>query len=560
METLCFDTLPLSVDILNGVMELGYTEMTPIQATAIPLILEGRDVVGRSSTGTGKTAAFGVPIVEKLTPAKPNHPKALVLAPTRELALQISEEMRKFGKYKKSVHVTTIYGGDSYTAQMAGLRTANLVVGTPGRVMDHMERGTLILDEVEIAVLDEADEMMDMGFIDDIRTILGQTPENRQTLLFSATMPPEILSLTRDFQRDPEMLAVDGGQRTLDTIEQLYYHVPPEEKMAACNLLIQRFGGGRALVFCNTRKMVDDLTEYLTEAGFSVTGLHGEMTQGQRTKVMSDFKMGRISVLVATDVAARGIDVEDVKAVINYDIPEDNEYYIHRIGRTGRAGKAGVSHTIACSAMHIRRIKELEKYIRMPIKRAYMPKHEDLEEQHREALKEQILKERYRRENDNWLPLVQELLESGISAEDLCATLCRMAAGESAMAIPEVTDIMPMLKKAEQRRNEKGGKKPHRELGEDRVPLKCTIGRNQKVAPNFIVSAIVGESGAAASTIGKIDIYNDYTVVEVTPETAKKILQTMQMTKIKGFRVKFSLFTGAPKKGMLRKDRPKRKY
>jgi len=306
--------------------------------------------------------------------------------------------------------------------------------------------------------------------------------------------------------------------------------------------------------------MVDELTEYLTEAGFSVTGLHGEMTQGQRTKVMSDFKMGRISVLVATDVAARGIDVEDVKAVINYDIPEDNEYYIHRIGRTGRAGRTGVSHTLACSALHIRRIKELERYIKLPIKRAYMPKIEDLEEQHREALKADILKERWRKENDNWLPLVSELLEEGMSAETLCATLCRMAAGESAMAIPEVTDIVPALKPSEQRRFGKDAKKPHRELGEDRVPLKCTIGRNQRIAPNFIVSAIVSESGAPAATIGKIDIYNDYTVVEVTPDSAKKILQTMQMTKIKGFRVRFSLFTAAPKKGTLRKDRPKKKY
>ena len=548
MEQMLFENLPLSVVVLNAVAELGYTEMTPIQAQAIPLILEGSDVVGRSHTGTGKTAAFGLPIVEQLEKARPNHPQVLVLAPTRELALQISGEMRKYGKYKKSVNVTTIYGGDSYTAQMVGLRSANLVVGTPGRVMDHMERGTLLLDDVRTVVLDEADEMLDMGFVEDIRTILSATPADRQTLLFSATMPPAILKLTQDFQREPKLIAVDGGQRTLDSIEQFYYHIAPEQKPEACNLLLQRYGEDRALVFCNTRKMVDELTEYLAGCGFLVTGLHGEMMQAQRSKVMSDFKMGRIHVLIATDVAARGIDVEDVKAVINYDIPEDNEYYIHRIGRTGRAGRTGASHTLACSAMNIRRIKDLEYFLKMPIRRAYMPKPEEMYAMHREKMKQRVLENLNRPENDAWRDVAGELLAGSESPEKVLCALMQMASGSSGFKVPQVTDIVPQtVRRGESGRSDKGAK-PRRELGADRVSLNLSIGRNAHIAPNFIVSAIVDGAGVSAGTIGKINIYADHSIVEVTPQTGKKILQNLQLTTIKGYRVRFSIASDNPKK------------
>ena len=391
MEQNVFESLPLSPEVLRAAQELGYASLTPIQASAIPLILEGHDVVGRSSTGTGKTAAFGIPVVERVSRIAPNRPQALILAPTRELALQISGELRKYARYKPAAAVCTVYGGDSYFAQNSGLRASSIVVGTPGRIMDHMRRGTLLLDELETVVLDEADEMLNMGFVDDIREILSSAPEQRQTLLFSATMPPAILALTQDFQRDPKLVAVDGGQRTLDTIEQFFYHIPQPQKMQALNLLLQRYGQGRAVVFCNTRRMVDELVEYLTQAGFSATGLHGEMSQSIRTRVMSDFKMGRLSVLVATDVAARGIDVEDVRAVFNYDIPDDNEYYIHRIGRTGLAGRSGESHTLACNSAQIRRIKELERFLRTPIRRAYMPSKEELFALRRDAAKRRVM-------------------------------------------------------------------------------------------------------------------------------------------------------------------------
>ena len=544
-----FETLPLSPEVLRAAQELGYASLTPIQASAIPLILEGHDVVGRSSTGTGKTAAFGIPVVERVSRIAPNRPQALILAPTRELALQISGELRKYARYKPAAAVCTVYGGDSYFAQNSGLRASSIVVGTPGRIMDHMRRGTLLLDELETVVLDEADEMLNMGFVDDIREILSSAPENRQTLLFSATMPPAILALTQDFQRDPKLVAVDGGQRTLDTIEQFFYHIPQAQKMQALNLLLQRYGQGRAVVFCNTRRMVDELVEYLSQAGFSATGLHGEMSQSIRTRVMSDFKMGRLNVLVATDVAARGIDVEDVRAVFNYDIPDDNEYYIHRIGRTGRAGRSGESHTLACNSAQIRRIKELERFLRTPIRRAYMPSKEELFALHRDAAKRRVMENMSTMASVNWAQLVEEMEQEGLDLRAVACALLQMNEGARSMELPEVTDIVPTArpqtppngsaKAPARRRNAPSG---------DMVALTASIGRNQRIAPNFIVSAIVEGANVPAKTIGKIDIYAEYTRVEVTPDSARSILQTMQLTRIKGNRVRFSLAETAPKR------------
>ena len=422
------------------------------------------------------------------------------------------------------------------------------MVGTPGRIMDHMRRGTLLLDELETVVLDEADEMLNMGFVDDIREILSSAPENRQTLLFSATMPPAILALTQDFQRDPKLVAVDGGQRTLDTIEQFFYHIPQAQKMQALNLLLQRYGQGRAVVFCNTRRMVDELVEYLSQAGFSATGLHGEMSQSIRTRVMSDFKMGRLNVLVATDVAARGIDVEDVRAVFNYDIPDDNEYYIHRIGRTGRAGRSGESHTLACNSAQIRRIKELERFLRTPIRRAYMPSKEELFALRRDAAKRRVMENMSTMASVNWAQLVEEMEQEGLDLRAVACALLQMNEGARSMELPEVTDIVPTArpqtppngsaKAPARRRNAPSG---------DMVALTASIGRNQRIAPNFIVSAIVEGANVPAKTIGKIDIYAEYTRVEVTPDSARSILQTMQLTRIKGNRVRFSLAETAPK-------------
>ncbi|MDD6098422.1 MAG: DEAD/DEAH box helicase, partial [Oscillospiraceae bacterium] len=337
-----FNKLNLSQELINAVECLGYAEMTEIQEKSIPLLLEGHDVIGRSNTGTGKTAAFGIPAVEQISPADSHNVSVLILCPTRELAMQACEEINKFAKFKKYVKTSAVYGGASMEKQIYALKKgANIVVGTPGRVMDHIRRRTLKLNNLKTVILDEADEMLNMGFREDIETILASVPEDRQTVLFSATMPPEILAITEKYQNDPVQIHIKSAQKTVSLVEQYYFEVAMGRKTDALKLLLLAYSPASSMVFCNTKKMVDELTEQLIQAGFRAAGLHGDMKQSQRTQVMNGFKKGASSVLVATDVAARGIDVSGIDAVFNYDIPQDNEYYIHRIGRTGRAGKAG---------------------------------------------------------------------------------------------------------------------------------------------------------------------------------------------------------------------------
>lgn len=344
MDSSSFAALPLSPEVLRAVEEIGFTQMTEIQQKAIPVVLEKRDVIGRSSTGTGKTAAFGLPAVE-LCQSGAGGPQVLILLPTRELALQVCEEMQKFSRYKE-LCVVPVYGGASIVNQINDLKYAEVVVGTPGRVIDHLHRGTLELDHVKMVVLDEADEMLNMGFLDDMKAILRCTPKERQTLLFSATMPTAILRLTERFQRDPVLIEGDDGQTAFDLISQYYCEVPVKRKMSAVIRLFEMEDITRALIFCNTKRMVDILTESLRRRGLLATALHGDMRQSARTKIMQDFKAGKVNVLIATDVAARGIDASGVQAIINYDMPQDTEYYTHRIGRTGRAGRLGTSYTL----------------------------------------------------------------------------------------------------------------------------------------------------------------------------------------------------------------------
>ncbi|MEG0804598.1 MAG: DEAD/DEAH box helicase, partial [Pygmaiobacter sp.] len=313
--------------------ELSLRSETDIQAGAIPAILEGHDVTGRSSTGTGKTAAFGIPAVQMA--ADGEKASVLIMSPTRELAMQTAEELRKFSKYIPNVSCAVIYGGAPMDLQIRQLKTAKIVIGTPGRLMDHLRRHTLKLDHLKTVVLDEADEMLNMGFVDDIRTILESAPAERQTVLLSATMPPAIMKIMKDFQKEPVMITVDGGKKTVDGIEQSFYNIPQAGKNDALKLLLEYHRPKRALIFCNTKKMVDELCADLCDDGFKASGLHGDLKQSQRNTVMNEFKSGRAPILIATDVAARGIDVEDVEAVFNYDIPQEYEYYIHRIGRTG---------------------------------------------------------------------------------------------------------------------------------------------------------------------------------------------------------------------------------
>jgi ATP-dependent RNA helicase DeaD len=377
-----FEEMNLMPEIIRAVEELGYRTATDIQSGAIPLILEGKDLIGRSSTGTGKTAAFGIPIVQMTALGSGTRGQVLILSPTRELAMQISNELHKYAKYLSGVSMATVYGGQPMQGQIRQLKTAKIIIGTPGRVMDHLRRKTMTLENLRTVVLDEADEMLNMGFLDDIRTILSQAPEQRQTLLFSATMPPSILAITKDFQTNPAMVAVDKGQKTVDGISQFYYRVPQKDKIDALKLLLEYHRPKRALIFCNTKKMVEKLCTELNNCGFQAAALHGDMKQNQRTQVMNSFKNGRSSLLIATDVAARGIDVENVDAVFNFDIPQENEYYIHRIGRTGRAGRTGSSYTLAANRSQTERMRSLERFLNVKISEATVPNLEDIHQRH----------------------------------------------------------------------------------------------------------------------------------------------------------------------------------
>ena len=346
MSEKSFASLGLSTELMRAIEDAGYTQMTDIQAEAIPHILAGEDIIGQSSTGTGKTAAFGIPAIERLDMSETEDPQVLVLCPTRELAMQVSDELRKFSKYKEGVRIVAVYGGQNIDQQIRALKRSSIVVGTPGRVIDHLHRKTLDLRKVKYVILDEADEMLDMGFLDDIRYILGAVPEQRQTALFSATMPSPILRISQRFQKNPHYIKGDDGNTAFELIQQYYCEVPKNKKAGCAGLLFKQSGAHRGLIFCNTKIMVDILTRRLCEMGLAACSIHGDMRQGARTQVMSGFKSGKVNLLVATDVAARGIDASGVDIIINYDIPEDVDFYVHRIGRTGRAGNEGAAYTL----------------------------------------------------------------------------------------------------------------------------------------------------------------------------------------------------------------------
>ena len=334
-----FDELELQQPILRAVEEMGFEEMTPIQTQAIPIVMEGRDIVGQAQTGTGKTAAFGLPMLQNIN-AKVKELQAVVLCPTRELAIQVSDELHKFAKFLHGIKVLPIYGGQDISRQIRALKGGvQIIIGTPGRVMDHMRRHTLKFDEVKMVALDEADEMLNMGFREDIETILSEMPTERQTLLFSATMPQPILEIAKTYQKNAAMIRVVKKELTVPKIEQFYYEVRPRNKLDVLTRLLDMYDPKLSLIFCNTKRQVDELVSALQTRGYFAEGLHGDLKQQQRDRVMNSFRNGKTDILVATDVAARGIDVDDVEAVFNYDLPQDDEYYVHRVGRTGRAGK-----------------------------------------------------------------------------------------------------------------------------------------------------------------------------------------------------------------------------
>ena len=365
MQKKLFAELGLAPEILKAIERLGFEEASPIQSAAIPVLLEGADVVGQSQTGSGKTAAFGIPAIQ-LVDASLRAPQVLVLCPTRELAVQVAEEIAKLAFFKRGVRELPIYGGQSYERQFRGLSAgAQIIIGTPGRVMDHLERESLKLDRIKMVILDEADRMLDMGFVDDIKTILREVPNERQTVFFSATIPRPIQELIKTFTRNPVNVRVEAEALTVPAIEQVYYEVDRRSKLEVLCRLIDLEDVKLAIIFCATKMMVDELTEHLIARGYGADKLHGDMTQAMRERVMGRFRKRKVEFLVATDVAARGLDVEDIEIVFNYDLPHDGEDYVHRIGRTGRAGKGGKAVTFV-AGREIYRLENIQRFTQEP--------------------------------------------------------------------------------------------------------------------------------------------------------------------------------------------------
>lgn len=375
MDNINFSSIPLSDALKRAVSDMGYDTATSIQTQSIPLILEGHDVIGRSETGSGKTAAFGLPAIDIIDMTVDRKiAQVLILCPTRELAIQVCNEIRKFLKYKQGISIVPVYGGDPIYNQITRLKKGcQIVVGTPGRVMDHMRRKTLKLKNVKMVVLDEADEMLNMGFIADIENILTGIPEEHQTILFSATMPAAVLKITNKFQKNPKVVEIKQNQLTVSTVEQYYFDIPKGDKNNTLFSMLEKYKSESSIIFCNTKKMVDELIEILNNNGYAAQGLHGDMKQSTRAQVMRKFKEGKFSILVATDIAARGIDVNDVKIVFNYDLPQDDEYYVHRIGRTGRAGKSGKAFSLVQGYKQLLQLKNIMKYTKCEIVKKPLP-------------------------------------------------------------------------------------------------------------------------------------------------------------------------------------------
>jgi ATP-dependent RNA helicase DeaD len=385
MKVLSFDDLGLPESIKKAIKDLGFEEPTPIQSLAIPLLRDGRDVIGQAHTGTGKTAAYGIPIVETADPAG-KQPQALVLCPTRELAIQVSEELRKLAKHRRGIMILPVYGGQPIERQLHALRSGvQIVIATPGRLLDHLDRRSISLASVKTVVLDEADEMLDMGFRDDIETILRKTPSERQTVLFSATMSQQILDLAAKYLKDPRTVQVMHDKLSVPKIEQSYFEVRESGKIDVLSKLLDLYDPQLTLIFANTKRRVDEIVSQLQARGYLAEGLHGDMNQSQRERVMGKFREGRIDILIATDVAARGIDVPDVNLVVNFDVPQDPEYYIHRIGRTGRAGKSGRSFTFV-SGKDMWKLRDIQRYAKIRIAPQSVPKEHEISTKKAELL------------------------------------------------------------------------------------------------------------------------------------------------------------------------------
>jgi ATP-dependent RNA helicase DeaD len=509
-----FENLGIDPQLLRALDEVGYERPTPVQRQTIPLMLQGRDVIAQSQTGTGKTAAFALPLIQQIDAAR-NQVQALVVAPTRELSVQVAETIHKLGKHR-NVSDLPIYGGQPIDRQLRALsRGVQIVVGTPGRLMDHIRRGTLDLSRVRMVVLDEADQMLDMGFIEDIEFILDQVPESRQIALFSATLPPRIRQLAKRYLTDPVAISTSREKVTVPQVSQYYVETTRQTKLEALTRILDMERPESAIVFVRTKRETDELGESLVGRGYGAQVIHGDLGQAQRERAIAAFRDGRADVLVATDVAARGLDIPDVSHVINFDIPTDPEVYVHRIGRTARAGRSGSAITFV-TPRERNLLKTIERLIGTRLQRMRIPSPADIAERRARAFRESLASVI---ENDNLEPYLLMVEELGAEHD-----LALVAAGALKMALDEEQAVPPTPEDG----------RPS-EDGMERLFVRA--GRRDNVAARDLVGAIANEAGISGREIGTIDIYDNFSFVEVPKGQARRVIDAINRAGVRGRRV-----------------------
>lgn len=535
-----FEGIEIKEEIKKAIGEMGYTELTSIQKQTIPLVMKGHDVIGQSQTGTGKTAAFAVPILNKVDPDL-KKPQVLILCPTRELSVQVANEFKKIGKYLHGVKSVPIYGGEPINRQIMALKMGTqIIIGTPGRTIDHINRRTIRLDQVHTVILDEADEMLKMGFREDIEMILGGVNEVRQTILFSATMPKSIMDITNQYQKDPQYIKVQSKMMTADTIQQEYCEVSEHHKTEALCRILDVNKPARCIVFCNKKRIVDDVADALMDRGYNSEKIHGDLKQELRMGVLSKFNTGKVGILVATDVAARGLDIQEVDLIINFDVPEKEEYYVHRIGRSGRAGRKGRSITLVTRSEK-RLMQEIMLYTKKEVDKHFIPTIDQVNASNVDAFLLEVLRVAENEDLSKYINILDKVDTTKFNYEQIAAALIKM--NIELHDKTDLNDINLQFADYRTRGNEKSGQSsrsasPSRNRTtntknrKNMVRMFINIGTRDGIKPSNILGAIVGECGVTGISVGAIDVLEKFSFVDIEEEVAQKVLKKLKTVKI----------------------------
>ncbi|WP_337880906.1 DEAD/DEAH box helicase [Rheinheimera sp.] len=566
-ESMSFSQLALPEPILRAVTELGYEHPSPIQEAAIPKLLAGEDLLGQAQTGTGKTAAFALPLLARLDP-KQSEPQILVLAPTRELAIQVAEAFQAYARYMPEFHVLPLYGGQNYSTQLRSLkRGSQVIVGTPGRILDHLDRGTLVLDKLRAIVLDEADEMLRMGFIDDVQTIMDATPEGRQVAMFSATMPPQIRAIAQKHLGGAQEVKIESKTSTVERIQQRYVMLDGNQKLDALTRVLEGEEYDAAIIFVRTKSATEEISEKLGARGYAVACLNGDMNQAHREQTIRRLKADQLDVIVATDVAARGLDVERISLVVNYDIPYDSEAYVHRIGRTGRAGREGKA-ILFVSPRERRLLRTIEHATRQPIEKMSLPSGQVIEQRRIESFRATLAQTIETQNLSFFQDLINEWRDSMETTDaDLAAALLYLAQKDQPLNVasqfPEIREPHSRDRDSAERprrerfergdrpersgdRSERGPRPPRREMKGDYTTYRIEVGKEHGVRAGDIVGAIANEANIDSQFIGNIKLFDHFSTVELPASMPNEIFQHLKKVYVRKQKLNISVDTGAP--------------